>query len=52
MRKRIFDIIWITVCLVALNISITSFIYSVKNPDKTQMQVFLHIPYHYGWDFK
>lgn len=36
----------------SLNISITSFIYMFKHPDKTQTEVFLHIPRSFEWNFK
>lgn len=35
-----------------LNLSITSFIYRFKHPEKTETQTFLHIPESFQWNFK
>lgn len=45
-------LLYLGTILFILNLSITSFIYSFKNPSKTQMEVFKHIPESFEWNFK
>lgn len=50
--KRIAKIAYACILICIMNVSVTSFIYSIKHPDKTQMEVLMHVPYHYGWNFE
>lgn len=47
--KNILIILFVSICIWT---SITSTIYKFSNPDKTEMQAFLHIPKSFILDFK
>lgn len=52
MKNRKLDIIAIMLFVLSAWIGGTSLLYSIKNPELTQMQVFLHIPRSVIFDFK
>ena len=53
MKKERFleKLLTIAFTLMVLNMSITCMIYALKNPSKTQTEVFLHIPESFEWNF-
>lgn len=43
---------WIRLFLIAvfLNVAVTSIVYGLKHPHKTQTEIFLHIPKSFIWN--
>lgn len=44
MKNKLIKILNIVIIIIIIWVSITTSIYAMKNPSKTQTEVFLHIP--------
>lgn len=42
----------IVIVLLTVNRLVTGFIYNYQHPEKTRMEVLLHTPKHFFWDFE
>lgn len=51
-KNRVKQILYLLLFLIVINAAVTSFIYGIKHPKKTETERFLHIPKSFIWNFK